>query len=81
MIVLDRLDAQTLGMLIALYEHRTFVQSCIWDINPFDQMGVELGKQLAGQILQGLEGNAPQTLTDTATRLLVEQALCGDPKR
>ncbi|MDE2196681.1 MAG: glucose-6-phosphate isomerase [Gammaproteobacteria bacterium] len=81
MLVLDRLDARTLGMLIALYEHRTFVQSCIWDINPFDQMGVELGKQLAGQILQGLEGDAPRMLTDAATRLLVEQALHGDLKR
>ncbi|MGH8497167.1 MAG: glucose-6-phosphate isomerase [Gammaproteobacteria bacterium] len=44
-----RLDPETLGKLVALYEHKVFVQSVIWDINAFDQWGVELGKQLAGQ--------------------------------
>ncbi len=45
-----RLDPRTLGSLIALYEHKVYVQSVIWDINPFDQWGVELGKKLAGQL-------------------------------
>ena len=43
-ILLDKLDARTLGSLIALYEHKVFVQSVVWDINAFDQWGVELGK-------------------------------------
>jgi len=51
--VLDELTPYSLGMLLALYEHKVFVQSVIWEINPFDQWGVELGKKLAGQT-QGL---------------------------
>jgi len=45
-----RLDPRTLGRLIALYEHKVFVQSVVWDINPFDQWGVELGKELCGKL-------------------------------
>jgi len=45
-----KLDPRTLGRLVALYEHKVFVQSVIWDINPFDQWGVELGKELAGRL-------------------------------
>src|SRR5690606_3605997 len=48
--LLDKLDAGSLGMLLALYEHKVFVQSVVLNINPFDQMGVELGKQLAGKL-------------------------------
>lgn len=51
-ILYDRLDPQTLGALIALYEHKIFVQGLLWGINSFDQWGVELGKQLAGVILK-----------------------------
>lgn len=54
-ILLRKLDPATLGALTALYEHKVFVQSVIWNINPFDQWGVELGKQLAGPILRALE--------------------------
>lgn len=54
-ILFRKLDPQTLGALIALYEHKVFVQSVIWNINPFDQWGVELGKQLAGKILMEWE--------------------------
>jgi glucose-6-phosphate isomerase len=57
-LLFDTLDAHTLGMLIALYEHKVFVQSVVWNINPFDQWGVELGKQLAGKILPELLNNA-----------------------
>jgi glucose-6-phosphate isomerase len=53
-LLFDMLDPHTLGMLIALYEHKVFVQSVVWNINPFDQWGVELGKQLAGKILPEL---------------------------
>ena len=62
-----RLDPRTLGRLVALYEHKVFVQSVIWDINPFDQWGVELGKELcnrlvpivedAGRPTEGLDGS------------------------
>ena len=57
-LLLDRLDPQTLGALIALYEHKTFVEGVIWRINSFDQWGVELGKTLAGRVLGELEGGA-----------------------
>ena len=46
----------TLGALIALYEHKTFVEGVLWDIDSFDQWGVELGKVLAGRILRELDG-------------------------
>jgi len=49
-IIYRRLDPRTLGRLVALYEHKVFVQSVIWDINPFDQWGVELGKELANRL-------------------------------
>jgi len=52
-LLLRRLDPYHLGMLIALYEHKIFVQGIIWDVNSYDQWGVELGKQLAGDILNG----------------------------
>ncbi len=72
-ILLERLDAQTLGALIALYEHKVFVQSVIWDINAFDQWGVELGKEMAGTILSELQGktNNPH---DTSTSALIALA-------
>ena len=68
-----QLDPQTLGMLIALYEHKIFVQAAIWDINPFDQWGVELGKQLAQKILPELEPGTPIGDHDCSTRGLIER--------
>ena len=56
-ILLQELSPYTLGMLIALYEHKVFVQSVLWDINPFDQWGVEKGKELANQLLPVLNGD------------------------
>ncbi|MDR4517122.1 MAG: glucose-6-phosphate isomerase [Nitrosomonas sp.] len=73
-ILFKKLDPQTLGALIALYEHKVFVQSVIWNINPFDQWGVELGKQLAGRILPELEQEAhDETVTshDASTNGLI----------
>ena len=55
MIMLPEISPYYLGMLIALYEHKTFVQGVIWNINSFDQMGVELGKQLAKAVLKDIE--------------------------
>jgi glucose-6-phosphate isomerase len=55
-IILDRLDPHSLGMLIALYEHKVFVQGLIWGVNSFDQWGVELGKELTERILPELNG-------------------------
>ncbi|HEV7164798.1 MAG TPA: glucose-6-phosphate isomerase [Gammaproteobacteria bacterium] len=75
LITLERLDAESLGMLLALYEHRTFVQACIWDINPFDQMGVELGKQVAEGVLHALESGDVDGLKDPATRDAVQRSL------
>ena len=53
---MNELNPKTLGMLIALYEHKVFVQSVIWNINPFDQWGVEKGKEIANQLLPVLNG-------------------------
>jgi glucose-6-phosphate isomerase len=57
-ILMDRLDPERLGALIALYEHKTFVEGVLWGINSFDQWGVELGKTLASRVLAELEGGA-----------------------
>ncbi len=70
-ILFKKLDPRTLGALIALYEHKVFVQSVIWNINPFDQWGVELGKQLAGNILKELESDAPVASHDASTNGLI----------
>lgn len=70
-ILFDRLTPHTLGKLIALYEHKVFVQSVVWNINPFDQWGVELGKQLAGTILGELRGTSSGARHDASTSNLV----------
>lgn len=61
----------TLGQLIALYEHKIFVQGVIWNIYSFDQWGVELGKVLAGKILPELQQNEPVTAHDSSTNGLI----------
>ena len=70
-ILVRRFDARTLGMLIALYEHKVFVQGVIWGINSFDQWGVELGKKLAGTILPELEDGQPVRSHDSSTDGLI----------
>ena len=70
-IAYDKLDPFTLGRIIALYEHRVFVEGAIWDINSFDQWGVELGKELAATLLPAVEsGVAPPSLSGSAAGLL-----------
>ncbi len=71
-IVLDKLTPQRLGSLIALYEHKIFVQGVIWNINSFDQWGVELGKQLAGVILPELQGEHSEAKHDSSTASLID---------
>ena len=66
-----KLTPFTLGSLIALYEHKIFVQGVIWNINSFDQMGVELGKVLAKAILPELAGDGPVTSHDSSTNGLI----------
>jgi len=67
----QRLDPFTLGRLIALYEHRVFVEAAIHDINAFDQWGVELGKELATQLLPIVEGKAGAHAGDASTAGLI----------
>ncbi|HVN34827.1 MAG TPA: glucose-6-phosphate isomerase [Casimicrobiaceae bacterium] len=74
-IMMPEVSAYRLGQLIALYEHRTFVEAVLYGINPFDQFGVELGKTLAGPIVAALEGGAPLADdADASTRGLVAHA-------
>ncbi len=71
----DLLDPYTLGMLIALYEHKIYVQSVVWNINAFDQWGVEFGKQLAGKLLPELQGKQPLSVHDASTINLMQRCL------
>jgi glucose-6-phosphate isomerase len=66
-----KLTPETLGSLIALYEHKIFTQGVIWNVNSFDQMGVELGKQLAKAVLPELEGEEPVSTHDASTNGLI----------
>ena len=66
-LLFDTLDPRTLGSIIALYEHKIFVQGIIWNINSFDQWGVELGKQLATSILHELDDAVEITSHDSST--------------
>jgi len=65
------LTPEVLGSLIAMYEHKIFTQGAIWNINSFDQMGVELGKQLAKKILPELKGDEPISTHDSSTNGLI----------
>jgi glucose-6-phosphate isomerase len=70
-ILFHKLTPRTLGSLIALYEHRIFVQGIIWNVNSYDQWGVELGKQLARAILPELDGDTSATAHDASTNGLI----------
>lgn len=73
-ILVDKLTPESLGALIAMYEHKIFVQGVIWNIFSYDQWGVELGKQLAGSILKEIEAGSVGT-HDASTRFLLQQYL------
>jgi len=73
-ILMTRLTPETLGKLIALYEHKVFVQGTIWNINSFDQWGVELGKVLANRIIPELESaGEPGLAHDSSTNTLIQR--------
>jgi glucose-6-phosphate isomerase len=76
-ILMDQLTPATLGALIALYEHKTMVQGVLWDVNSFDQWGVELGKVLAKQIGRELQEQAEPALHDGSTNGLIALARAG----
>jgi len=73
-ILTDRLTPETLGKLVALYEHSVFTQGVIWDVDSFDQWGVELGKVLAQRIIPELESSAePKLDHDSSTNTLIRR--------
>ena len=72
-ILADRLTPEVLGKLVALYEHSVFTQGTIWNINSFDQWGVELGKALAQRIIPELEASAPELKHDSSTNNLIRR--------
>jgi glucose-6-phosphate isomerase len=73
-VVLNSLGAEQIGCLLAIYEHKVFCQGVLWNINSFDQWGVELGKQLALPIFAQLSGEDAST-QDPATRHLIDHCL------
>ncbi len=70
-ILFKKLTPRTLGSLVAMYEHKIFVQGILWNIYSFDQWGVELGKQLAKEILPELADNSLVTSHDSSTNMLI----------
>ena len=70
-ILIRKLTPRTLGSLVAMYEHKIFVQGVVWNVNSFDQWGVELGKQLAKAILPELDGDESVTAHDSSTNGLI----------
>ncbi|MCW8923287.1 MAG: glucose-6-phosphate isomerase [Gammaproteobacteria bacterium] len=71
-LMFEKLDPRTMGSLLAMYEHKVFVQGVIWNINSFDQWGVELGKQLANDILQTLSSREQTDVYDNSTNGLLD---------
>ena len=70
-LLMNKLTPETLGALIALYEHRTFVQGAIWDINSFDQWGVELGKNLGNDVLARISAEQDSSALDASSNGLI----------
>ncbi|WP_346776909.1 glucose-6-phosphate isomerase [Thalassotalea sp. G2M2-11] len=69
-LLINKLTPKTLGALLALYEHKIFVQGALWQLNSFDQWGVELGKTLSHQVLVAMAGEAPAGLSDSTLSLI-----------
>ena len=74
-VLIDALTPEAVGALIALYEHKTFVEGVIWDINSFDQWGVELGKVLAKAILKDVRAGEPSESLDPSTAELIKRLI------
>ena len=70
-IFMRHLDPHALGVLLAMYEHKVFVQGCIWGINPYDQWGVQLGKTLASRVFKDLQDESPVSTHDSSTNALL----------
>ena len=70
-LLFDQMDPYSMGMLVALYEHKVFVQSVVWNVNPFDQWGVELGKQLANKLLPEIQEGRHVAVHDSSTNGLI----------
>ncbi len=79
-LLFQTLDPKTLGSLVAMYEHKIFVQGIIWNINSFDQWGVELGKKLAKEIIDELQDDRPVTSHDSSTNNLINHYKRNRPK-
>ncbi|MGB1032753.1 MAG: glucose-6-phosphate isomerase, partial [Flavobacteriales bacterium] len=77
--VFDKLDPKNLGSLVAMYEHKIFVQGWVWDVYSYDQWGVELGKQLASEVLKELKGGAEMS-HDQSTSYLIKRLKKGHLK-
>lgn len=75
----NSLTPKILGSLIAMYEHKVFVQGVVWGLNSFDQWGVELGKVLGNKVLDGLKGNMPVSDFDSSTATLIKQFQQANP--
>ena len=74
-LLVQQLTPKALGALIALYEHKVFVEAAIWDINPFDQWGVELGKALAKSIHQEIQQDKTVKNHDASTNGLINRTM------
>ncbi|WP_412971189.1 glucose-6-phosphate isomerase [Glaciecola sp. MF2-115] len=72
-LLFDQVDPKTLGALVALYEHKVLIQGAIWDVNSFDQWGVELGKVLGNDVLDVIQGNKSDENLDASTAALIKQ--------
>lgn len=83
LLLMERLTPYSLGMLLALYEHKVFVQSLLWDLNSFDQPGVELGKRLAESVHRRLGGDqveSAEVVDDLSTQELLDELAPGAPQ-
>lgn len=78
-LLFEQLDPKTLGALVAMYEHKVFVQGCIWGVNSFDQWGVELGKVLGNQVLDKLTDGSAALNFDASTNQLISAFRSANP--
>ncbi|MBS0288175.1 MAG: glucose-6-phosphate isomerase [Proteobacteria bacterium] len=78
MLMLEKLTPRALGQLLALYEHKVYVQGVLWDINSFDQPGVELGKKLAKKVVECINHKKAEATMDASTQSLIEKVITSD---